>query len=134
MADPILDGLTPTSSPADSGVIEVHLNGKNFTLSSTLLVDDTMVATEDQGFISDTEVWVNISTDGVDAGQKMISVDNEGVQSNTVNFEITAAVAPPDPVPPEVVDASPNTPAVPAEYMAPDPPDVYRQVATPDGG
>ena len=121
MTAPILISLSPAQGAAGSPDILVTITGEGFLPDSVLVwngADDVM------DYVSDTEattiVRTTMSTVGITCD---VEVRNGVDLSNTLQFVIT------EPAPPEVpVDGSPNTEAVHAEYMSPDPHDVYQGV------
>lgn len=122
MAAPVLESLSPSEGVAGSSDITMTITGTGFTPESVLVwngADDTME------FVSETECTavVKLSLSTV-ASVCTVAVRNDVDLSNELSFAITEDVAPPEPEP---ESASPNTNAVPATYMAPEPPDVYRQ-------
>lgn len=126
---PVLDSLEPQQGMVGANDITITINGSGFTVDSVLVWNGADDAME---FVSDTQATtvVRLSQSSQPVACS-VAVRNGLEASNELTFYITEDVpSPPDPKP-EGSD-SPNTNAVPAEYMAPEPPDVYRQVAQPE--
>lgn len=122
---PVLTALLPAQAMAGGNDVTITLNGSGFTDTSVLVwngADDTM------DFISATEATTVVKTSlSTEAIACSVAVRNGVELSNELTFYITEDV-PPTPLPKPEESESPNTPAVPAVYMAPDPPDVYQGV------
>lgn len=125
MADPIIDALDPTTAWVGD-TIHLRVLGKNFTEAAKIQSNGAEIA--ETAFVSEFEVTTAVAA-LAPPGQKSVTVIDGGIVSNAINFELRADENPePEPEPePPAHDGSPNTDAIPAEYMSPVPPDVYRQ-------
>jgi IPT/TIG domain-containing protein len=130
MVAPVLDSLTPSSIDISAGTVQtVTIAGSLFEAGSQIYADGNPVATGT--FVSDLEMTFDANTLlAPDAGTVQIEVRNGVDASNALPLTLTGTPALEDPnfipdTPPE--GASPNTEAERAEYMAPEPPDVYQQ-------
>lgn len=123
---PALISLNPQQGMVGSNDITITISGSGFAEGIVLVwngADDTCE------FVDDTTLTTVVKlSQSSQPAQCTVAVRNtDGLVSNELIFYITEDVpSPPEPKPEE--SESPNTNAVPAEYMAPDPPDVYRQV------
>jgi IPT/TIG domain len=122
MAAPVLTNLSPNQGMAGSSDITVTINGTGFTDTSVLVwngADDVCT------FVSDTQLTtiVRLSMSTVQIACT-VEVRNDIDLSNSLDFYITEDIAPTPP--PDTDPVSVNTNAVPAEYHAPEPPDVYQ--------
>lgn len=129
MAAPELTSLNPSTVDISNGeMVDVTLTGTGFTDTSVVTVngsDDNSV------FVSATEITLGINTYTASGPSTLqIAVKNGADASAALPLELTGVPVGDNPgympdTPPE--GASPNTPAVRAEYLPPDPPDVYQQ-------
>ena len=130
MAAPHIDTMTPDSAWFTDPPAPMIFIGTGFLNTSQVLWGG--VAMPGFVFVSDTEV--HSSLDPADATYDdttmtaEVWVANGAESSNIMTFTFTENVEPE----PEPESASPNTEAIPAVYMSPEPPDVYRRVANPD--
>jgi hypothetical protein len=126
MAAPVLTAISPTQAMAGGSDITATITGTGFLVTSVLVwngADDTLT------FVSDTEVTTVVRASLTTAPIACtVAVRNDVEVSNELTFYITEDVTPTPPDKPVESD-SPNTYAIPATYMAPDPPDVYRATA-----
>lgn len=129
MAAPVLTAVDPdTIDIATGDTVLVTITGTGFIDTSVVVQNGA----DDAGgaFVSDTVMTTNIDTSTVVAASVLqIAVRTDVDVSNELPLNLTGTPWVPD-VPDE--GQSPNTPAVPADYMSPEPPDVYRKVA--EGG
>lgn len=129
MAAPELTELIPGSVDISSGeMVEVVINGTGFTESSVLVVNGSDDTAE---FVSDTQMTTNINTYTATGDSTLqLAVRNGEDVSNALPLQLTGDPVGGDPgfIPDTPEEgASPNTEAERAEYMPPDPPDVYQQ-------
>jgi hypothetical protein len=130
MAAPVLDSLTPATVDISAGDTQtVTIAGSLFEVDSVVEVDGNAAATA--AYVSDTEMTFEANTFyAPDNGVLQVAVRNGVEVSNALPLTLTGTTVVGDPnhipdAPP--TGASPNTPAVRAEYLPPDPPDVYQQ-------
>lgn len=129
MAAPTIASMTPNTAWFDDPAGPMIFIGAGFLNTSQILWGG--MAMPGFEFISDTEVRAAFdpATATYDEGTMTaeVWVANGFEWSNIMTFTFAEHTEPePEPEP-----ASPNTPAIPAVYMSPEPPDVYRVVATP---
>lgn len=130
MAAPILVTLTPATVDISAGDIQtVTIAGSLFEAGSVVEVDGNTAATG--AFVSDTEMTFEANTFfAPDNGVLQVTVRNGAEVSNALPLALTGTAVAGDPnhIPDTPAEgASPNTEAVRAEYMAPEPPEVYQQ-------
>lgn len=129
MVAPVLTSLDPQQGMVGANDITVTINGTGFLPDSVMVWNG---ADDGMDYVSDTVCTTIIRlTMTSNPSANTLAVRNGEDVSNELTFYITEDV-PPTPLPKPEESESPNTPAIPAEYMAPDPPDVYRQVALPE--
>ena len=130
MAAPHIDTMTPTSAWITDPPAPLILIGTGFLDTSQVRWQG--VAMTGFVFVSATEVHASLdpATAVYDPETMTAAVvaANGAEVSNTMTFTFVEQVEPE----PEPESASPNTEAIPAVYMSPEPPDVYQRVANPD--
>lgn len=126
---PVLDSLDPQQGMVGANDITVNINGSGFLPESVMLWNG---ADDGMQYVSDTLCTTVIKLSMTsNPSECTLAVRNGEAVSNALSFYITEDITPPPEPKPEESE-SPNTNAIPAEYMAPDPPDVYQQVALPE--
>jgi hypothetical protein len=130
MAAPHIDSMTPNSAWFTDPAGPMIFLGSGF-LNTSQVVWEGVPMTGFQ-FISDTEVRADFDPATATYDPPTMTADvwaaNGAELSNVMTFTFQEQVEPEPPA----EDASPNTEAIPAEYMSPEPPDVYRRVAEGD--
>jgi len=124
---PLIINVNPHEAYFDDDPMDLTIDGMRFSPSSQVLWG---------GIPFDTYAYVNATTmtahlvpldatyDPSDNTAE-IRVSTGGVWSNGFTFQFNEHEEP-------VISGSPNTEAIPDQYMSPEPPDVYRVVANPD--
>jgi len=127
---PVLTSLVPNSVDISAGDdVDVTINGSNFWPLTQLYVNGTVDACR---FVSATQLQTTIVTaTATGPGTLSLQLKNAS-QSSVATLPLTLTGTPYVPPEPDAEPASPNTEAIPAEYMSPEPPDVYRRVAEGD--
>lgn len=109
--------------------ITVTMTGSGFTEDTVLLWNG---AEDVFHFVSETEGYTMIEMELVTVASVATVALTDGTDTTPeLQFAFYEEGWQPDPAPDDS-PGSPNTEAIPAEYMAPEPPDVYRQVALPE--
>lgn len=126
---PVLDSLAPASIDISSGAdVECVMNGSNFWPFTQLYVNGSIDECE---FVDNNHIKTIIRTSTAHAASNLqMELRNGDNASAILPLALTGT---PAPQPPDE-GKSPNTTAIPAVYMSPEPPDVYQKVATPEGG
>jgi IPT/TIG domain len=132
MTAPNLDSLVPATAPVGTP-LTVTILGSGFTATDIVVVEG---ADAPGTFVDDVSMTFDLPADAV--ATLTVSVRNDLAEvSNALTFLVEEAEQPPEPeippgqgtggVQPKPEDSlSPNTPAQAAVYLAPEPPDVYR--------
>lgn len=141
MAVPTVTSINPATAWFTDPPFTLVVTGTNFDETSEVLwggvpLPDPPVGDEGTStptdLVSPTELHAQVDPSTATYDDTTMSaqvwVANGPDWSNIMTFTFAEHVDPP--IPPEE-GKSPNTPAVPAEYMPPVPPDVYQKVATP---
>jgi hypothetical protein len=127
---PVLTSLVPNSIDISTGEdVDVTVNGSNFWTHTQLLADGSPIACQ---FVSATQLRATVATAAVTGAGTMQMQLKTASQSSVATLPLTLTGEPYVPPEPPAESASPNTEAIPAEYMSPEPPDVYRRVAEGD--
>lgn len=85
---PSIATLTPNSAPVNSVPFTVTVNGQNFGTDATVFWNGTPVFTT---FVSSVEVLANLTNANLMfLGPAHVSVRTGGLNSNTVDFDVTA--------------------------------------------
>jgi hypothetical protein len=85
---PSITTLTPNNAPVNSVPFTMTVNGQNFGTDATVFWNGTPVFTT---FVDSGEVFANLtSTNLMFAGPAHVYVHTGGLNSNTVDFDVTA--------------------------------------------